>query len=85
MRENHLGRVKQFDTESIDGSSHKRVGRGIVIAGVDDAVEIGLLLLDGLDGAPEDSLSAAAVVGVGVEEAYGPLSVSPTSDHRYGE
>lgn len=48
-----------------------------MVASVDDTVEIGTLLLDGLDGAPEDPLSAAAVVGVGVEEADRLLS-APT-------
>lgn len=41
-----------------------------MVSGEDDAVEIGSFLLDGFDGAPEDSLSAAAVVRVRVEESH---------------
>lgn len=65
--------------------AHERIGRSIVITGVDDTVEIGLFFLDGLDGTPEDSLSAAAIVGVGVEEPDRPLSVSTASDYHHRE
>lgn len=41
-----------------------------MVSGEDDAVEIGSFLLDGFDCAPEDSLAAAAVVRVGMEESH---------------
>ena len=41
-----------------------------MITGEDDTVEIGSFLLDGFDCAPEDSLAAAAVVCVGMEESH---------------
>ena len=52
-----------------------------MIAGVNNTGEVRSLLLDGLYGAPENSLPAASVVGVGVEEPYGRVSVPPTSDY----
>lgn len=56
-----------------------------MIAGVDDAVEVRALFLDGFDGAPQHSLSAAAIIGVGMEEPHGSLSVPSASDYAQGE
>lgn len=68
-----LRRTKQLDSKPIDRAGRQAIGRRVVIAGVDDAVEIGALLLHGLDGAPQHPLPSAAVVGVRVEEPDGSL------------
>ena len=47
-----------------------------MVAAEDNGIEIGVLFLDGFDGAPKDSLSAAAIVGVGMEESNGSFLVS---------
>ena len=54
-----------------------------MVAGVDNAVNVKVrsLFLDGFDGAPKHSLSAAAIVGVRVEEPHGSLPVPSASDY----
>lgn len=52
-----------------------------MVAGVDDAIEIRDFILDGFDGAPQHSLSAAAIVGVRMEEPHGSVSVPYTTDY----
>ncbi|XP_065046394.1 GDP-Man:Man(3)GlcNAc(2)-PP-Dol alpha-1,2-mannosyltransferase-like [Musa acuminata AAA Group] len=54
--------AKQLDTEPIEGAGGQAL-RGGVVTSEDGAVEIGVLLLHGLDGAPQDPLPAAAVNG----------------------
>ena len=49
-----------------------------MIAGEDEAIEVRVFILNSFDGAPKDSLTASAVVGVGMEEPDGWLAV-PTA------
>lgn len=71
----HLRWVKEFDPKAVEGARGQGERGGVMVAGVDEAVEGGVFVLDGFDGAPEDPLAAAAVVGVGVEEGHRSFSV----------
>lgn len=51
-----------------------------MISGEYDGIEVGVLFLDGFDGAPKDSLAAAAIVGVGMEESDGSSLISPAME-----
>lgn len=68
----YLGCRKQLNSESINRSSLQALRRGVTIACIDDAVNIGNLL-DSLHRALKHSLPLATVVGVGVEDAYSAL------------
>lgn len=50
-----------------------------MVTGVDYTIEVGSFFLDRFDGAPEDSLPAAAIVGVWMEEANCLFAVSSRS------
>lgn len=73
--------MNEFDSESVKGSSHQGLRRGIVVASVDDAVKVRDFLLKCLDGAPQNSLSSAAVVGVGMEEPHGSFPAPSAIDY----
>ena len=87
MREGaeYLRSAEEFDSEAIDGAGGEGVRGGVAVAGENDAVEVGVLVLDGFDGAPEDSLAAAAVVGVGVKECDGALAVVSGGEDLEGD
>ena len=53
-----------------------------MVTSVDDAVKVKVrsLFLDGFDSAPKYSLSATTIVGVGMKEPHGSLSVSSDMD-----
>ena len=74
-----LGWKEQLDPEAIESSGRQALRGGVVVAGVDDAVEIRDFILDGFDGAPQHSLSAATIIGVRMEEPHGSVSVPCTT------
>ena len=76
-------RGEECDPKAIKGSSHQRLRGGIVISGVDEALEVRALLLDASHRAPENPLSAAAVVGVRMEEPH--RALPPESAVDYAE
>lgn len=84
-RARYLWWAEQFDSEAIDGAGSEGVRGGVVVAGEDEAVEVGVFVLDGFDSAPEDTLAAAAVVGVGVEEGDGALAVVSGGEYLEGD
>lgn len=73
----HLWRANQLDTKSINRSSGKRFWRGVMIAGIDNTLEVRRLFLDGFDGAPQHSLASTAIVGVGMKESNRILTIPP--------
>lgn len=77
--------MNEFDSEPVNGTSHQGLRRGIVVAGVDDALKVGAFFLNGFDGAPENSLAAASIVGVGVEETHGSFSAPSAIDYLRNE
>uniref|UniRef100_A0A7N0T4K6 Uncharacterized protein n=1 Tax=Kalanchoe fedtschenkoi TaxID=63787 RepID=A0A7N0T4K6_KALFE len=56
----------EFDPKTVNGSG---IGRCVKIAGVNNNIQIGTILRQGFDGAPQDSLPAVAVIGEWVEES----------------
>lgn len=81
----NLRRTKQLDAKSINRTGHQAIGRRVVIASVDDAIEIRTVLLHGLDGAPKHSLPSSAVVGVRMEESDRSLPARAAGDDARSE
>lgn len=79
-KSNYLRRGQKRNTKSIKCTIEQRLRCSIVIACINKALKVRILFLDSFDGAPQNPFSAAAVVGVWMEESDRGFPVLPSVD-----